>query len=353
MSGPAETIRPASVRLAEWFSVGPLGLALGMAGALLATLFGMLAATGILSQLVSGDAPSWLSQDFRVGVVMCLILAYLPAAQLIIVRLATRSLRELSTELDLSADELKERVAGLDRVDRRKNLWAGGFGLIGLMVIAFLPEALVTSSFEIMELGALHLSHRAMGAAIGFLSGTGVFLAITTSRRLSALTAERGRVDLLTPGRWQPLCRVGLGNAFVSAGVISLLLLLVPEREAGVGLAMVLVGLVTGIVILGGLGLVIPLRGVRDRIREAKRRELDESDQRISRLRLAWDEPVPDPALSGQLADAIAYRALIDDASEWPIDLPQLGRFGLVFGLPLLSWVAAALVERLIDLVIA
>ena len=69
-------------------------------------------------------------------------------------------------------------------------------------------------------------------------------------------------------------------------------------------------------------------------------------------MRRAWDEPPDSQSESGKLADVIAYRALIDDVSEWPIDLPQLGRFTLLFGLPLASWIAAAFVERLIDLAI-
>lgn len=352
MRAAEKTIRPAGVRLAERFSLGPLALGSSLAALLLVVLLGMLALTGTLSRLVSGDVPEWLGQDFRVGVILCLILAYLPASVLYTVRLAQRSLRELAAVLDLRTDELEERIAELEWVGRKEYLWAGALGLLGLVAIAFLPEAVVTREFDLRALDLLTSSHRVMAAIIGFLSGSGMFVAIMVSRRLASLTEERARIPLLESGRWLPLGRLGLGNAFVSAGLISLLLLLVPDREAGVGLALLLAGLVAGIAVLGGLGLVMPLRGVRERIRQAKRLELEACDERIARLRRAWDEPPDSQSDSGKLADVIAYRALIDDVSEWPIDLPQLGRFTLVFGLPLASWVAAAFVERLIDVAI-
>ena len=72
-----KTIRPSGVRLAERFSLGPLALGSSLAALLLVVLLGMLALTGTLSRLVSGDVPEWLGQDFRVGVVLCLILALL------------------------------------------------------------------------------------------------------------------------------------------------------------------------------------------------------------------------------------------------------------------------------------
>jgi len=347
-----ETIRPASIRLAERFSLGPLALGSSLASLLLVILLGTLTWTGTLGQLISGEVPEWRGQDFRVGVVLCLILAYLPASLLYIVRLAQRSLRELATVLDLQADELEDQIAELECVGRKEYLLAGALGLLSLLVIAFLPEAVVTRDFDLSRLDFLTFSHRVMSAFIGFLSGSGMFVTVRVSRRLAALTAERARTPLLESGRWLPLGKLGLGNAFVSAGMISLLLLLVPDREAGVGMALLLAGLVVGISVLGGLGLVMPLRGVRERIRQAKRREIEACDERITLLRGMWDEPPGSPGESGKLADVIAYRALIDDVSEWPIDLPQLGRFTLVFGLPLASWVAAAFVERLIDIAI-
>ncbi len=352
MPSPEKTIRPAGVRLAERFSLEPLALGSSLAALLLFVLHGLLAMTGTLGRLLSGDVPEWLGQDFRVGVVLCLILAYLPAAVLYTVRLAQRSLRELAVALDLGTDELEKRVAELECVDRNEYVQAGALGLLGLLAIAFLPEAVVTREFDLRALGTLTLSHRVMSAFIGFLSGSGMFVAVGLSRQLASLTGERARIPLLESGRWLPLCRLGLGNAFVSAGMISLLLLLVPDREAGVGLAVLLAGLVAGIAVLGGLGLVMPLRGIRERIRQAKHLELEACDARITLLRRAWDESSDSQGESGKLADVVAYRALIDELSEWPIDLPQLGRFTLVFGLPLASWVAAAFVERLIDLAI-
>jgi hypothetical protein len=49
------------------------------------------------------------------------------------------------------------------------------------------------------------------------------------------------------------------------------------------------------------------------------------------------------------LADLIAYRGLIDAVHEWPYDTSTLRRFALYMFIPLLSWAAAAIVERVIN----
>jgi hypothetical protein len=337
----AKMVRPASVRLAERLSVGPLALGLGLAAALLAGLMLLLAASGDLARIVSGEGTIELGQDFRVGIVLAVMLAFLPAVELFAIRRAQRALDELAPVLELAAEELDAHRLALARVSRARNLRAGVIGATVVMGV-FLPEAIVEPVFDPRLMGALHIAHRVMAAVLGFQAGASVRLAVRNSRRLGRWAAESGQLDLLDPTAWAPLARVGLGNAFVSMGVISLLLLLVPDRDAGVGLAGGLALLIAASLVMGGMGLVLPLLPVRARIRAVKQAELARCNRRIAELRRA-------SAAAGELADAIAYRGLVDGVSEWPIDVPQLGRFALVFGLPLASWIAAALVERLID----
>jgi hypothetical protein len=45
----------------------------------------------------------------------------------------------------------------------------------------------------------------------------------------------------------------------------------------------------------------------------------------------------------------LAYRREIRAISEWPFDLGSATRFGLILVIPPLTWIGAALVERLLD----
>jgi hypothetical protein len=50
------------------------------------------------------------------------------------------------------------------------------------------------------------------------------------------------------------------------------------------------------------------------------------------------------------LPGLLAYEARVQGVREWPFDLPMLLRFGFYVLILLGSWVAAALIERALDL---
>lgn len=331
------------MRVADALSLRPA--ALGGAG--LALLFGVLAlvlfAGGAAGELLAGVAPAETAQDVRVAVVLSLILAYLPAAQLFAAQRAQRSLRELAPVLDLTPAEIEGEAVQIAHVERRTLRRAVGLGALIVLTVGFLPEILVTRSINLSLLNAISLHHRLLAACIGLIAGSFVALMGSSSRRIADLSRRSGRLDLFDMRGWDPLVRLGLTNAFVTAGVVSLLMLLVPDRDAGEALGWGLLVSVLGVASLGALGLVLPLLGLRERIRTEKRERLDGCHRQLEAL--LQDTAPP----TGRLADLAAYKRLLDDVSEWPLDLPQVARFALLFGLPLLSWIAAALVERLLD----
>ena len=49
------------------------------------------------------------------------------------------------------------------------------------------------------------------------------------------------------------------------------------------------------------------------------------------------------------LADLLAWRAFAEAVPEWPIDLSTLGRSVLYVGIPLLSWIGAAVVQHVLE----
>ena len=49
----------------------------------------------------------------------------------------------------------------------------------------------------------------------------------------------------------------------------------------------------------------------------------------------------------------MAYRDLVQEAPEWPIGSSSYARFALYLLIPVLSWAAAALVERFVNALIS
>ena len=100
--------------------------------------------------------------------------------------------------------------------------------------------------------------------------------------------------------------------------------------------------------------LLLPVRGARRAIRAAKDAELLTVRAAIARTRTAAlsgsAEHAQDALLLGGLLE---LEARVTHVVEWPFDLGTFVRFILFLALPLASWIAAALVERLVAYVLS
>ena len=96
--------------------------------------------------------------------------------------------------------------------------------------------------------------------------------------------------------------------------------------------------------------LVIPIWAIHKRLVIVKDSEL----KRVNEA-LAGDRPARLESLTlngGEeltVTGLIMYRQMIGDVSEWPIEAPEIMRFGAYVIIPFLAWVGAALVERALD----
>jgi hypothetical protein len=187
-----------------------------------------------------------------------------------------------------------------------------------------------------------------VGFFVTFTGGIYAYRAFADARTFGRLARRLPHVDLLDREALLPFARAGLRSAAPGAIFVSFFSLNLVDE--GFFLAVLLLG---GIVLVQNLAtLTIPLRGLRDRLRAAKREELRRVDAAIR------GEP---DALRGStighreppsLADLLAWRHFVESVPEWPIDTGTLGRSAFFVGLPLLSWVGGALVERAVDLAI-
>jgi hypothetical protein len=162
---------------------------------------------------------------------------------------------------------------------------------------------------------------------------------------MSRLAAGLESVDVLELRPLQPFTRQGLTNALLVLGFVSIYGLVLVTEE-GFGLQALVLG--PAVLLVAVAALLLPLRGVHARILQAKEAELAWVDTRIldQRASLKDDSSATNP---GTLADLAAYRSLVHGVRDWPIGSSSYVRFALYLLIPLLSWAAAARVERVVN----
>ena len=157
-------------------------------------------------------------------------------------------------------------------------------------------------------------------------------------------------VDLLDPSPLLVFGRKGLRSVIVwasTSAVFSLFWVLDSAGRANVGLAFVVIALVSA-------ALVAPTAGVRRSVAAAKTEELAAVATAIRRARRAIVEPGAQGAAFREpgLADLIQYQAFVRSIREWPFDLSIVSRSTLFIVLGAGSWVGGAVVERLLDVLL-
>jgi hypothetical protein len=153
-------------------------------------------------------------------------------------------------------------------------------------------------------------------------------------------------LDLLDLRPYQPLIRQGLTNALLVFGMVSVLSLLGVESRYGPLLA----GSWMTFILVAWIGMMLPLRGIRRKIRAAKKQEIDWCRQR---LKISRDALKSGAFEQQSISEIMAYRTIIENIRNWPFDSPTLIRFTLYLLIPVGSWLGGALVERGLDFILS
>jgi hypothetical protein len=175
--------------------------------------------------------------------------------------------------------------------------------------------------------------------------------AVIVAMRLSRLARDRVRVRLVDVRELQPFAQNGIRLALFWLLLFAMWVPMLFVLPLG-GNALVAPALLLGVgIILSAVAIAIPTVGARRCIREAKVVELDEVRLAIERdRRAALDANHPESAAAAtRLPGLIAYESHIEAVPEWLLDARSLGRVGLYLLIPVASWVAGALVERVVD----
>lgn len=276
------------------------------------------------------------SGQVRVAITHIACFAYLMGAFVHAARSYEESIRRIAPMLD-SGPELER---ALDTSHERTALLIAGFAGVGIWLLATVVSP-GSDWFDPREWNVPIVWHRVMGLGLGVLGTRLGVLLVLQSSRLSQLAKHIHELDLLDLSGLQAFTRQGLTNALLIPGFAAAfsLFLLTPGYLGLAGGAWLLASLVAG------TGLLLPLLGVRRRIREAKQAELGWCRARLREARRTLAEG----QAGARIDELLAWEARVESIREWPLDTTALSRFGLYLLIPLGSWSAAALVERFID----
>jgi hypothetical protein len=286
--------------------------------------------------------PEGVLRDFRIAVVHCLMVGYLPAAFLHVSRSARKTVFELQGALACTREECSELAASI-RFGRGSLLIAGLIGVAIMFVVPYVVRPVPESVWNPSRWSAEVAWHRILGPIAGWWMGWLVYAVFSVSRRLSRLASRLSSVDLFDLTPLAPFTRQGLTNALLAIGFVSISSLLLIESGMG--------GVETGLGVLtlfvAGAALVMPVRGVRRRIRQAKDAELAWIDTDLTDHKEALRRSLEGRRV-GELADLVAYRDLVLQAPDWPFTTSTYVRFALYLMIPLGSWAAGAVVEGVV-----
>jgi hypothetical protein len=275
-----------------------------------------------------------------------LIIAYIIPIFGFITAKSREGLLELRPLLQLDDHAFEQALTQLDSCSGGRMalmLFVGGLsGLIHMTLVRGSVSLMVAELFINMERFISML-----GAMLVWIIMTIVVLTLFQQARLFArLGAQHLNISLLNTRKLVPFARVSIYSSLAILGAVALFPLI--GIESGMNLMEILPG---AIVTLGPLIaiFIIPIWPIHSRLVAMKEKEMSNINDKIEACSDAMVGSDSDVQILEQLTPLLTYRREITQVSTWPFDVGNVARLAIYMVIPPLTWVAAALIENLID----
>lgn len=311
----------------------PTSLGLGAAAAFVAAFFGFRAAFGLTG---SADLRLLAFELLNAALIGCGV-----AVSAYGLRGARRAFESLGPVLDVEEAERSALRRSLQKVPARPAVVAT---LVFLGLGVAIPWYGPWGPGGRPPLGDAILWWVLLRSAVTFVVFARIVVLAVYEALAFARLGRRARVDPLDPTPFAAFAQVGLRGVLLWTVFVVILGIQSWVAPWSPSVALVFVALLIGLAVTV---LVLPMRGVHERMRAEKQRELARVRDAIRRR--ARGEATTARFGDAHLADLVAYETRIAGAATWPIDASTLLRFSLYVSVGLGSWLGAALVERLLD----
>jgi hypothetical protein len=322
--------------------VSPIWVGLGIVVGLLVVFLATSWAFGGIATVRAGEAGLWEYREARLAILVALLAGYLPTARHYVAVGAEKNLGDLFPLLDSSFRDSGAVQPHIGLLDARAARKAGALGVLLAPITALLVDRDPSLYLQPEYYGAEQAFAWIVGIWVCWSLGTFVYATLTYARRFSDLAGHVERIDLFDLQPLAPFTRQGLRSALLWLVLLSLVSLNAVDLVWFFTIAVIAL-------VVGTAALILPVRGIHLRLRQAKQAELGRVHAAIRGGPGALSgSPISGHGESLQLSDLLAYRSFLESVREWPFDAPSMVRFALYLALPLGSWLGGAFVERLL-----
>lgn len=327
----------------SWLAALPVAPACGGAALFLGHTVLGLAVVALLGDF--GQEPGRVLRLLRESgfatAVFGLLIGYAPAAMAASERAQLRALRDLRPVLRIPADGFERLESELSRFDMRSLRIAGSTAaLVTLAILFFDPGVQRTRPVH----DPVILWNLWQNVLAGWLCTRTLARELRASQLFSLVGERYAEVRIFDLRPLAPFARRGIQGALVAILMLSIFSLILLDR----GAARVAPLIQTLVIALGGVSLLLPMRGVHRRIAARKREALDDVGARIGRAEAALGGSAPEADAAARLSALLTLRQQVEAAREWPLELSLLVRFGAVVAIGLLSSLGQVILERIL-----
>ena len=333
--------------------ISPLWMGIGISGSLIVILLVTENVLGRWDALLAGGefeplarVSSGILRDLRIAIVHCLLIGYLPAAFLHVLRSGRRTVFVLQGALGCTREECETLAASI-RLSTRGLVITGLIGLVLSFAVPFMVPPVPLTLWSPSTWSPEVAWHRILGPATMMWAWWLGYAIVTVSVRMSRIAKKLNQLDLLDLSPLAPFTQQGLTNALLLVGLLSIWSLMM--FETGFGQMMWIIGLAT--LIMAVLALLSPVHGVHKRIRQSKEDELCWVNGEILKHRSSFQNS-DTSRRSGKMADLVAYRGLVESIPEWPFTTSTYTRLILYTLLPLVTWGIGLIAEEFVGRVL-
>lgn len=275
-----------------------------------------------------------------------LIIAYIIPIFSYITAKSAEALVELRPILQLDEQAFEQAQARLDSSSVPGMLLtiAAG-GLFGLTHMSFVRG----SGFVVIEdiFSNLERSMSTLGALVVWIMMTTVIVALIQQARLFArLGAQNVKISLLNTRKLLPFARISIYSSLAIIGAVALFPLI--GFESGMNQLEILPGAIATVGPLVAI-FIVPIWPIHRRLRSMKEQELLRLNSRIEACAEEGGGSGTDIQTMERLTPLLQYRREIAHVSTWPFDFGNIARLVLYLVIPPMTWVAAALIENVVD----
>lgn len=291
-----------------------------------------------------GSYPSRTTDEIEVDVflvrMVSVVIPYMVLTLFWGIARTQQELRALRPVLGLSQDELEGLARSLASCTWRR--LAAFLGVAALLTLSFQQRnsGRLTQIFESPSVADFWLL--VCGTTAWTVTLIAVWFALRNANAFRRLASDVERLDPFDIDPIRPFGRFGLRIALYMMGGIAIF------QACGVFLESSVLGgprilIASTSVVFAAIIFLLPTWGIHQQQRRRKADLLQQVQRELAA------RPEPKEGTLRPLLDLLEYRDRIRRINEWPFETPEVLRLALYMVLPVASWVAAALVQRVLD----